>query len=321
MSSKVSASLKEALKEIEKEVGPDLIMRLGDKPTVHDVVPTGIPALDAALGTGGLVRGQIVEIFGPESSGKSTIAQHVVASAQKLGGTCAYIDMEHSLDPTYAATIGVNIDDLLLSQPECAEQALEIAHKLAESGEVAVIVIDSIAALVPRAEIEGDIGDAHMGLQARLMAQSMRRIKPVLDNTGTILFMINQLRMQVGVFFGNPETTPGGRAVRFYAALRLDIRRTGAIKNKDEISGATTKVKVVKNKFAPPFKVCEFEIMYGEGVSVVGSLLDQALASGVVTMSGTWFNFGDVKLGQGREKAKQFLKDNPAVAEEIAKAL
>lgn len=318
--SKLSAGLQDAFDDIEKRHGPDHIMRLGDRPAVKlDILPTGIASLDAALGVGGLVLGHPIEIYGPEGTGKTTLACHVVAEAQKRGGLCAYIDMEHSLDPPYAAAIGVDTDNLLLSQPPSAEAALDIADALCKSGEVKVIVLDSIAALVPRAEIEGDMGDSHMGLQARLMGQALRKMKPVLQQNGTMLFCINQLRTKMNVRFGSPETTPGGLALKYYARVRMDIRRIGAIKVKEEVIGAQTRIKIVKNAWAPPYRECEFEIIYGQGASREGALLDGAIALGIVKKSGAWFSYDGTKLGQGREAAKQTLADHPALAEEIAR--
>lgn len=318
--SKVSTGLQDAFADIEKRHGPDNIMRLGDAPARKlDVLPTGIAALDVALGVGGLVLGHPIEIYGPEGTGKTTLACHVVAEAQKRGGLCAYIDMEHSLDPPYAAAIGVNTDDLYLSQPPSAEAALDIIDALAKSGEFKVIVLDSVAALVPQAEIEGDMGDAHMGLQARLMGQALRKLKPVLQQTGTMLFCINQLRTKMNVRFGSPETTPGGRALSYYARVRMDIRRIGSIKVKEEVVGAQTRIKIVKNAWAPPYRECEFEIIYGQGASREGALLDGAIALGIVKKSGAWFSYDGVKLGQGREAAKQTLADHPELSEEIAR--
>lgn len=320
--STLSPGLKAMFAQIEKQHGQGSIMRVGDQPTqVPDVISTGIPTLDNALGIGGLRRGQPVELFGPESAGKTTLALHLIAEAQKLGGVCAYIDVEHALDLVYAAAVGVDVDNLLLSQPDSAEQALDIALALAETGEIAVFVLDSIAALVPRAEIEGDMGDAHMGLQARLMGQAMRKLKGVLDNTGTIGFFINQVREKIGVVYGNPEVTPGGRAMKFNAGVRMRLVKTETIKNGAEILGNRAKVTVIKNKWAPPFRVAEFDIIYGEGVSRAGSLLDEAVAFGIIKKAGAWFSYEGEQIGQGREAAKQYLKDRPEVFEEIARRL
>lgn len=305
-------SLKEALGQIEKQHGKGAVIRMGERETVAvDVIPTGSLVLDLALGIGGLPRGRIVEIYGPESSGKSTLAMHVVAEAQRAGGTCAYIDAEHAMDPVYASAIGVDVDELLISQPDNAEQALDITDTLISSGDVAVVVIDSVAALVPRAEIEGDMGDAHVGLQARLMSQAMRKITGHLNRSNTTAIFINQLREKIGVMWGSPETTPGGRALKFYASVRLDIRRIGQIKNGTEIIGNETRVKVVKNKMAAPYRQAEFDIVYGRGISSEGSLLDVAVELGIIKKNGAWFT--DIGTGeqiaQGREKAKTALED------------
>ncbi|HEX7199829.1 MAG TPA: recombinase RecA, partial [Dongiaceae bacterium] len=277
--------------------------------------------LDIALGIGGLPRGRVVEIYGPESSGKTTLALHVVAEAQKQGGTCAFIDAEHALDPGYAAKLGVNVEELLISQPDAGEQALEIADTLVRSGAVDVLVIDSVAALVPRAELEGEMGDSHVGLHARLMSQALRKLTGSISRSRCMIIFINQIRMKIGVMFGNPETTTGGNALKFYASVRLDIRRIGSIKDRDTVVGSQTRVKVVKNKVAPPFRVVEFDIMYGEGVSKTGELIDLGAQAGVVEKSGAWFSYGGQRIGQGRENAKQFLKENPQVAAEIEKAI
>ncbi len=304
-------SLDMALGQIEKQFGKGAIMRLGERGHVGiEAIPTGALALDLALGIGGLPRGRIVEIFGPESSGKSTLAMHVVAEAQRNGGVCAYIDAEHAMDPVYAAAIGVNVDDLLISQPDTGEQALEIADMLIRSGALDVLVIDSVAALVPRAEIEGEMGDSHMGLQARLMSQALRKITGNLNKSRTIAVFINQLREKIGVMFGSPETTPGGRALKFYASVRLDIRRIESLKDGAEIVGNRARVKVVKNKVAPPFKQAEFDIMYGKGISREGSLLDIGVDLGIVKKAGAWFTYEGEQLGQGRENAKNFLSEN-----------
>ncbi|KFI45500.1 recombination protein RecA [Bifidobacterium bohemicum] len=312
------AALDTALKAVEKDFGKGAAMRLGDKPPQDvEVIPTGSLALDLALGIGGLPRGRIVEIFGPESSGKTTLALHAVANAQKAGGVAAYIDAEHALDPVYAKKLGVDTDQLIISQPDNGEQALEIADMLVRSGALDIVVIDSVAALVPKAEIDGDMGDSHVGLQARLMSQALRKMTGVLAQSGTTAIFINQLREKIGVFFGNPETTTGGKALKFYSSVRLDIRRIQTIKNGEEAIGNRTKVKVVKNKMAPPFKLAEFDILYGEGISTEGSVLDMALQCDVVKKSGSWFTYEGDQLGQGRENVRQFLKDNPVVTEEI----
>ncbi len=312
-------ALEAALGQIERAFGKGSVMKLGQRETAVEVdaISTGSLSLDIALGIGGLPRGRVIEIYGPESSGKTTLALHAVAEAQRTGGTCAFIDAEHALDAAYARKLGVNIDDLLISQPDTGEQALEIADTLVRSGAIDVLVIDSVAALVPQAELEGEMGDAHVGLQARLMSQALRKLtSSIARSNGTVIF-INQIRMKIGVMFGNPETTTGGNALKFYASVRLDIRRIGAIKNRDEVVGNQTRVKVVKNKVAPPFKVVEFDIMYGEGVSKVGELIDLGVKAGVVEKSGAWFSYDSQRIGQGREAAKQFLKDNPEIAQTI----
>ncbi len=315
-------SLDMALGQIEKQFGKGAIMRLGERGNVGvEAIPTGALALDLALGIGGLPRGRIVEIFGPESSGKSTLAMHVVAEAQRNGGTCAYIDAEHAMDPVYAAAIGVNVDDLLISQPDTGEQALEIADMLIRSGALDVLVIDSVAALVPRAEIEGEMGDSHMGLQARLMSQALRKITGNLNKSRTIAVFINQLREKIGVMFGSPETTPGGRALKFYSSVRLDIRRIESLKDGAEIVGNRARVKVVKNKVAPPFKQAEFDIMYGKGISREGSALDIGVDMGIVKKSGAWFTYEGEQLGQGRENAKNFLIENVDMMVEITEKI
>ncbi len=312
-------SLDMALGQIEKQFGKGAIMRLGERGNVGiEAIPTGALALDLALGIGGLPRGRIVEIFGPESSGKSTLAMHVVAEAQRNGGTCAYIDAEHAMDPVYAAAIGVNVDDLLISQPDTGEQALEIADMLIRSGALDVLVIDSVAALVPRAEIEGEMGDTHVGLQARLMSQALRKITGNLNKSRTIAVFINQLREKIGVMFGSPETTPGGRALKFYSSVRLDIRRIESLKDGAEIVGNRARVKVVKNKVAPPFKQAEFDIMYGKGISREGSILDIGVDLGIIKKSGAWFTYEGEQLGQGRENAKTFLSENLDMLVEIS---
>ena len=307
-----------ALGQIEKQFGKGSIMRMGDNISMGiESIPTGALALDLALGIGGLPRGRVVEVFGPESSGKSTLAMHCVAEAQRNGGICAYIDAEHAMDPVYAKAIGVNIDDLLISQPDTGEQALEIADMLIRSGALDVLVIDSVAALTPRAEIEGEMGDSHVGLQARLMSQALRKLTGTLNKSDTIAIFINQLREKIGVMYGSPETTPGGRALKFYASIRLDIRRIETIKDGTDMIGSRTRVKVVKNKCAPPFKQAEFDIMYGTGISREGSLLDVSVDLGFVKKSGAWFTYEGEQLGQGRENVKTFLKENPQLMAEI----
>ncbi len=307
-----------AVTQIERAFGKGSIMRLGQRETVDtEVVSTGSIGLDIALGIGGLPRGRVVEIYGPESSGKTTLALHAISEAQKKGGVCAFIDAEHALDPVYARKLGVNVDDLLISQPDAGEQALEIADTLVRSGAVDVLVIDSVAALVPRAELEGEMGDSHVGLQARLMSQALRKLTGSVSRSRTMIIFINQIRMKIGVMFGNPETTTGGNALKFYSSVRLEIRRIGAIKDRDEVVGNQTRVKVVKNKLAPPFKMVEFDIMYGEGISKAGELLDLGIKAGIVEKSGSWFSYGSERIGQGRENAKQYLKDRPDRAAEI----
>ena len=307
-----------AVSQIERQFGKGSIMRMGDQVRQKiDVIPTGALSLDLALGVGGVPRGRVVEIFGPESSGKTTLALHILSEAQKAGGLAAFVDAEHALDPTYAEAIGVDLENLYFSQPDNGEQALEIADTLVRSGALQVLVIDSVAALVPRAEIEGEMGDSHVGLQARLMSQALRKLSGSLNRSGTTAIFINQLREKIGVMFGSPETTPGGRALKFYSSVRVDIRRIGALKVGNDTVGNQTRVKIVKNKVAPPFKTVEFDIMYGEGISREGSLLDVAIEQGVVQKSGAWFAYGDERLGQGREKAKQFLKDEVEVRERI----
>ena len=311
-------ALEAALGQIERSFGKGSIMRLGQKDHVEtEVISTGSLGLDVALGIGGLPRGRIIEIYGPESSGKTTLALHAIAEAQKNGGTSAFIDAEHALDPIYARKLGVNLDELLLSQPDAGEQALEIADTLVRSGAIDVLVVDSVAALVPRAELEGEMGDNHMGLHARLMSQALRKLTGSVSKSNCIVIFINQIRMKIGVMFGNPETTTGGNALKFYASVRLEIRRVGAIKEKDEVTGNQTRVKVVKNKLAPPFRVVDFDIMYGEGVSKTGELIDLGVKAGIVEKSGAWFSFNSTRIGQGRENAKTFLRDNPAMALEI----
>jgi recombination protein RecA len=308
-----------ALAAIDKQFGKGSIMRMGEKTSMGiEAIQTGALSLDLALGVGGLPRGRVVEIFGPESSGKSTLAMHVVAEAQRNGGICAYIDAEHAMDPVYASAIGVDIDQLLISQPDTGEQALEIVDMLVRSGAVDVVVIDSVAALTPRAEIEGEMGDSHMGLQARLMSQALRKLTANLSRTNTIAIFINQLREKIGVMFGSPETTPGGRALKFYSSVRLDIRRIESIKDGAEIVGNRTRVKVVKNKVAPPFRQAEFDIMYGKGISREGTLLDIAVDMGIIKKSGAWFTYEGEQLGQGRENAKGFLSQNPEIMVEVS---
>ncbi|MDI6618241.1 MAG: recombinase RecA [Clostridiales bacterium] len=315
-------ALEEAMTQIEKQFGKGSIMRLGESAKLNiDVIPTGALDLDIALGVGGLPRGRIVEIFGPESSGKTTVALHVIAEAQKMGGTSAFVDAEHALDPVYAKNLGVDTDNLVVSQPDTGEQALEITEALVRSNAVDVIVIDSVAALVPRAEIEGEMGDSHVGLQARLMSQALRKLAGAISRSKCVTIFINQLREKVGVMFGNPETTPGGRALKFYASVRLDVRRIDNIKQGDSIIGNRTRVKVVKNKVAPPFKQAEFDIMYGTGISRSGCLLDTAVANDIIQKSGAWFSYGNTRLGQGRENAKQYLTDNVKVSNEIEKKI
>ncbi len=312
-------ALDAALGQIERAFGKGSVMKLGQRESVveAEAISTGSLGLDIALGIGGLPRGRIVEIYGPESSGKTTLALHVVAEAQRLGGTCAFVDAEHALDPAYAGKIGCDVGELLISQPDTGEQALEIADTLVRSGAIDVLVIDSVAALVPRAELEGEMGDTHVGLQARLMSQALRKLTSSISRSRCLVIFINQIRMKIGVMFGNPETTTGGNALKFYASVRLDIRRIGAIKDRDEIIGNQTRVKVVKNKMAPPFKVVEFDIMYGVGISKMGELLDLGVKAGVIEKSGSWFSYDSQRIGQGRENAKQFLKENPDIAEAI----
>ena len=315
-------ALEAAIGQIDKAFGKGSLMRLGDRDVVDiEAVSTGSVGLDIALGIGGLPRGRIVEIYGPESSGKTTLALHTVASVQKTGGVAAFVDAEHALDPIYAQKLGVDLDELLISQPDTGEQALEIADTLVRSGAVEVLVIDSVAALTPRAELEGDMGDSLPGLQARLMSQALRKLTGSISKSNCLVIFINQIRMKIGVMFGSPETTTGGNALKFYSSVRLDIRRIGAIKNRDEVVGNATRVKVVKNKVAPPFKQVEFDIMYGEGVSYVGEIVDLGVKAGVVEKSGSWFSYGSERIGQGRENAKQFLKDNPDMAAEIDLAI
>jgi recombination protein RecA len=316
-------ALEAALTQIERAFGKGSIMRLGqqDKAVEIEAVSTGSLSLDIALGIGGLPKGRIVEIYGPESSGKTTLALQVIAEAQKGGGVCAFVDAEHALDPTYAKKLGVDVDNLLISQPDAGEQALEITDTLVRSGAIDVLVIDSVAALVPRAELEGEMGDSHVGLQARLMSQALRKLTSSIARSQCLVIFINQIRMKIGIMFGNPETTTGGNALKFYASVRLDIRRIGAIKDKDEVVGNQTRVKVVKNKVAPPFKVVEFDIMYGEGISKTGELVDLGVKANIIEKSGAWFSYNGQRIGQGRENAKQFLKENKEVAAEIDRAI
>ena len=312
-------ALDAAVAQIERAFGKGSIMRMGARGTDEqiEVIPSGSLGLDLALGIGGMPRGRIVEIYGPESSGKTTLALHAIAEAQKRGGTCAFIDAEHALDPTYARKLGVDVDNLLISQPDAGEQALEICDTLVRSGAVDVVVVDSVAALVPRAELEGEMGDSHMGLHARLMSQALRKLTGTVSRSNTMLIFLNQIRMKIGVMFGNPETTTGGNALKFYASLRMEIRRIGQIKERDEVVGNQTRVKVVKNKLAPPFRQVEFDIMYGEGISKVGELIDLGVKAGVVEKSGAWFSYDSQRIGQGRENAKQFLRDHKEAADKI----
>ncbi len=312
-------ALESALSQIERQFGKGSIMKLGQDSAAMeiDATSTGSIGLDIALGIGGIPKGRVVEIYGPESSGKTTLALHAIAEEQKKGGVCAFVDAEHALDPTYAKKLGVDLDELLISQPDTGEQALEITDTLVRSGAVSMVVVDSVAALTPRAELEGDMGDHQVGAQARLMSQAMRKLTGSISKSGCTVIFINQIRMKIGVMFGSPETTSGGNALKFYASVRLDIRRIGAIKDRDEVVGNATRVKVVKNKVAPPFKQAEFDIMYGEGISKRGELIDLGVKAGIVEKSGSWFSYGDQRIGQGRENAKSFLKDNPQVAYEI----
>ena len=317
-----SKALESALQQIERSYGKGSIMKLGEGQVVEtEAISTGSLGLDIALGIGGLPKGRVIEIYGPESSGKTTLALHCVAEAQKSGGQCAFIDAEHALDPVYAQKLGVQIDELLISQPDAGEQALEIADTLVRSGAIDVIVIDSVAALVPKAELEGEMGDAHVGLQARLMSQALRKLTGSISRSHCMIIFINQIRMKIGVMFGNPETTSGGNALKFYSSVRLDIRRIGAIKDREEIVGNQTRVKVVKNKVAPPFKMIEFDIMYGEGISKMGELIDLGVKAGIVEKSGAWFSYDSQRIGQGRENSKQFLRENPEMAELIERKI
>ncbi|AWZ48656.1 recombinase RecA [Hathewaya limosa] len=311
-------ALEAAMSQIEKQFGKGSVMKLGEKTELNiDVVSTGSLSLDIALGVGGVPRGRIIEIYGPESSGKTTVALHIVAETQKKGGVAAFIDAEHALDPIYARSLGVDTENLIVSQPDTGEQGLEIAEALVRSGAIDVIVVDSVAALVPKAEIEGEMGDAHVGLQARLMSQALRKLAGAINKSNCVTIFINQLREKVGIMFGNPETTPGGRALKFYSSVRMDVRKIDTIKQGDEFLGNRTRVKIVKNKVAPPFKQAEFDIMYGKGISREGNILDSGVDNGIVQKSGAWFSYGDIRLGQGRENSKQYLFDNPKVALEI----
>jgi protein RecA len=312
-------ALSAALSQIEKQFGKGSVMRMGDAGVARDIqaISTGSLGLDIALGIGGLPRGRVIEIYGPESSGKTTLTLQVIAEAQKQGGTCAFVDAEHALDPSYAQKLGVNVDDLLVSQPDTGEQALEIADMLVRSGAVDVVVVDSVAALTPKAEIEGEMGDSHVGLQARLMSQALRKLTANIKRSNTLVIFINQIRMKIGVMFGSPETTTGGNALKFYASVRLDIRRIGAIKKGDEVVGNETRVKVVKNKVAPPFKQAEFDILYGEGISREGEIVDLGVKANIIEKSGAWYSYSGNRIGQGKDNARQFLKDNPELAHEI----
>ena len=322
MSDERTKALEAAVSDIKKRFGDGAVMRLGEAQHLAvEVVPTGSLALDLALGVGGIPRGRVTEVYGPEASGKTTLCQHIVAEAQGLGGVCAYIDMEHALDPAYAARCGVQVEDLYISQPDTGEQALEIAETLVRSGAVEVVVIDSVAALVPRAEIEGDMGDATMGMQARLMSQALRKLSGAIKQTNTAVIFTNQLRMKIGVMFGNPETTTGGRALKFYASVRLDMRRIESIKVGQEVVGNRVRVRVVKNKVAPPFKVAEFDIMYNEGISKVGDILDLGVELDLIEKRGSYYSYGERRLGQGRENAKDFLRENPDMAQELEAAI
>jgi recombination protein RecA len=315
-------ALEAALGQIERSFGKGSVMKLGQQHSLDiEAISTGSLGLDIALGIGGVPKGRVIEVFGPESSGKTTLALHVVAEAQRAGGTCAFVDAEHALDPVYAKKLGVDVDELLISQPDAGEQALEIADMLVRSGAIDVLVIDSVAALVPRAELEGEMGDSHVGLQARLMSQALRKLTGSIKRTNCLVIFINQIRMKIGVMFGSPETTTGGNALKFYASVRLDIRRIGQIKEKDEVVGNQTRVKVVKNKVAPPFRMVEFDIMYGEGISKTGELIDLGVNAGIVEKSGAWFSYSGTRIGQGRENAKRFLTDNPDVAGAIENAI
>ena len=322
MDSNKDKALQAALSQIERQFGKGTVMRMGDREHVKiPAISTGSLGLDVALGIGGLPRGRIVEIYGPESSGKTTLTLQVIAEAQKAGGTCAFIDAEHALDPIYAEKLGVNVDDLMISQPDTGEQALEVSDMLVRSGAIDVLVIDSVAALTPKAEIEGDMGDHHVGLQARLMSQALRKITGNIKNANCLVIFINQIRMKIGVMFGSPETTTGGNALKFYASVRLDIRRIGAVKDGDEITGSETRVKVVKNKVAPPFKQAEFQIMYGEGINLMGEVIDLGVKLGLVDKAGAWYSYKGEKIGQGKANSGKFLKERPEMAEEIEAAI
>ncbi len=315
-------ALAAALSQIEKNYGKGSVMKLGARQEMNiEAISTGSIGLDVALGIGGIPKGRIIEIFGPESSGKTTLTLHCIAEAQKKGGVCAFIDAEHALDPVYAKKLGVNIDDLIISQPDNGEQALEIADTLVRSGAVDLLVVDSVAALVPKAEIDGEMGDSHMGLQARLMSQALRKLTASISRTNCMVIFINQIRMKIGVMFGSPETTTGGNALKFYASVRLDIRRIGSIKDKDEVVGNQTRVKIVKNKVAPPFRTVDFDIMYGSGISKEGEIIDLGVKYDFIEKSGAWFSYGEIRIGQGRENAKQYMKDNPNIADELSEKI
>ncbi|MBQ8660115.1 MAG: recombinase RecA [Alphaproteobacteria bacterium] len=322
MSENKQKALEAALSQIEKSFGKGSIMKLGEQEGIEiPSISTGSLGLDIALGIGGLPRGRIVEIYGPESSGKTTLTLHVVAEAQKIGGTCAFIDAEHALDPVYAKRIGVDVDNLIISQPDSGEQALEIADTLVRSGAIDVLVVDSVAALVPKAELEGEMGDQHMGLQARLMSQALRKLTASVSRSNALVIFINQIRMKIGVMFGNPETTTGGNALKFYSSVRMDIRRVGSIKDKENVIGNETRVKIVKNKVAPPFKTVDFDIMYNYGISREGEIIELGVQAGIIEKSGSWFSYNSERIGQGKENARQWLKDNPKVAEELIKKI
>lgn len=322
MSDNKSKALEAALSQIEKSFGKGSIMKLGEQEGIEiPSISTGSLGLDIALGIGGLPRGRIVEIYGPESSGKTTLTLHVIAEAQKIGGTCAFVDAEHALDPVYAKRIGVDIDNLIISQPDSGEQALEIADTLVRSGAIDVLVVDSVAALVPKAELEGEMGDQHMGLQARLMSQALRKLTASVSKSNALVIFINQIRMKIGVMFGNPETTTGGNALKFYSSVRMDIRRIGSIKDKENIIGNETRVKIVKNKVAPPFKTVDFDIMYNQGISREGEIIELGVQAGIIEKSGSWFSYNSERIGQGKENARQWLKDNPKIAEELIKKI
>jgi recombination protein RecA len=322
MSSDKKRALDSALQQIERVFGRGSVMRLGQREVIEiESISTGSIGLDIALGIGGLPKGRIIEIYGPESSGKTTLTLHVIANAQKAGGTCAFIDAEHALDPVYARKLNIDINNLVISQPDNGEQALEIADTLVRSGAIDVLVVDSVAALVPKAEFEGEMGDSHMGLQARLMSQAMRKLSGSISKTNCIVIFINQIRQKIGVMFGNPETTTGGNALKFYASIRIDIRRTGSIKDKDDVLGNQTRAKIVKNKLAPPFKAAEFDIMYGEGISKTGELIDFGVRFGIIEKSGSWYSYNGTKMGQGKEAARSFLKSNQKISDEIEKAI